>query len=124
MKNKYRVIKMILFVIAFPLGLIFFGLLVMYLWNLTLPGVLNVSPINFWQAIGILLLSKLLFGGFPGGWNRRGERWKKNMGEKLARMTPEQRENFKKEWRSRCSIEGWTADKTFKPTKVPESTPE
>ena len=120
MKNS-KIIKVILFVLAFPLGLFFFGMLVMYLWNFTLPQIFNVPPISFWQALGLLLLSKLLFGGFAGGWRRRNK-CNKNIGEKLSPMSREEMENFKNEWRIRCGREGWTADKSAKPTK--ETTPE
>ena len=119
--KRSGMIKVILFVLAFPLGLFFFGMLVMYLWNLTLPVIFNVPPISFWQALGILLLSKLLFGGFPGGWRGRS-RCNKKIGEKLAKMTPEEMENFKTEWRTRCRREGWTAGQSIKTSK--ETTPE
>jgi hypothetical protein len=81
-----------------------FGLLVMSLWNAILPQVLGVKAITFLQALGILLLSKILFGGFGGG--RRGA-WRNNgkwmeMKEKFSGMTPEERERFKDEWRNRC----------------------
>lgn len=53
-----------------PLGIAAFalvmGYLVMWLWNAILPDVLGVRSINYWQAIGILALSRILFGGFGG----------------------------------------------------------
>jgi len=66
------------FVFAIPFMVLAFvllgGLAVMLLWNAILPAVLGVSVLNIWQAIGILALSRLLFGGFGGGpWRgRRG----------------------------------------------------
>ncbi|MCK7427937.1 hypothetical protein [Enterobacter chengduensis] len=39
------------------------GLLVMSLWNALLPAILGVKAIGFWQALGILVLSRILFGG-------------------------------------------------------------
>jgi Ca2+/H+ antiporter, TMEM165/GDT1 family len=81
-----------------------FGLLVMALWNAVLPAVLGVKAISFLQALGILLLSKLLFGGFGRGWKsskHRNGRWM-DMKEKFAGMTPEEKEKFKAEWRNRC----------------------
>ena len=39
---------------------------VMLLWNNILVSVVHVGAITFWQAAGILLLSKILFGGFKG----------------------------------------------------------
>jgi len=68
------------------------GLLVMSLWNALLPAILGVKAIGFWQALGILALSRILFGGLgfrPGmfGAHRR-------MHERWMNMTPEQREAF------------------------------
>ncbi len=68
---------------------------VMRLWNWLAPAVFGWHQINFWQALGILLLSKILFGGFRGGWGHRG-RWHRGMGERWEHMTPEQREKFRK----------------------------
>ena len=68
------------------------GLLVMTLWNALLPAILGVKAIGFWQELGILVLSRILFGGLgfrPGmfGAHRR-------MHERWMNMTPEQREAF------------------------------
>ena len=52
---------------AIAAGIFLFGWVVMQLWNGILPSVLGVNTITFWQAIGILVLSKILFGGFKGG---------------------------------------------------------
>jgi hypothetical protein len=55
--------------------------------------------------MGILVLCKILFGfGFKGrkpGWGRHMH-WQKQMGEQFANMTPEERNNFKEEWRRRA----------------------
>ena len=98
--------KKLLFMI--PLGLLgiciflgVFGGAVMLLWNNVLAGVLHISTINFWQALGILVLSKILFGGFRGAHWRRHQ-WKQGMMERWNTMTPEEREKFKQEWGNRC----------------------
>ena len=87
------------------------GLVVMTLWNALLPAILGVSVITFWQALGLLVLSRILFGGFGprgggfrGGPGWRGSRadWKQKMSERWESMTPEQREQMKAQWRSRC----------------------
>jgi hypothetical protein len=78
---------------------------VMSLWNNILAGVLHISAINFWQALGILVLAKILFGGFPGAWRgsgHRGHQWRKEMMEKWNKMSPEEREQFKQQFRNRC----------------------
>lgn len=50
------------------------GSLVMLLWNAILPALFTgVRPIGYLQALGLLVLSRILFGGFrggPGGWHR------------------------------------------------------
>ncbi|MFN8247542.1 MAG: hypothetical protein U0T68_01175 [Ferruginibacter sp.] len=86
-----------------------FGAIVMGLWNAILPAVLGVKTITLWQALGILILSKILFGGFRGGGfggHHKKQRWME-MQQKLAQMTPEEREQFKKEWRNRCGDWKW-----------------
>ena len=103
MKNKYWIRKAAKILIFVPIAIFAFGFVVMSLWNYTLPAVLNVSPITFWQALGILLLSKILFGGFRGGWGGGRQQRKKEMERKLSNMTPEEKEKFKQDWKNRCS---------------------
>ena len=98
--------KGLLFVTFFIAAVLLFSAIVMAIWNAILPGVLGVKAITFAQAAGILLLSKILFGGFGrrGGWQGGGRRqWRHNMQEKWGNMTPEEREKFKAEWKNRCS---------------------
>ncbi len=83
------------------------GYVVMLLWNHVLAAVINVPLIGFWQAIGLFLLSKILFGGWKGGWGgHRSSHWKHEMKEKWQQMTPEERERIKQEWRNRCRVWG------------------
>ena len=78
-----------------------FGAVVMILWNAILPEVIGVKAISFLQAVGILLLSKILFGGFQGGCSARRQKWME-MQQKMKEMTPEEKEKFKSEWKTRC----------------------
>src|SRR4051812_25522368 len=83
----------------------FLSFIVMSLWNAILSPVLHITVINFWQALGILVLSKILFGGFPGGWRGRHHykyQWRRDMLSKWKTMTTEDKEKFKQEWRDRC----------------------
>ena len=86
---------------------------VMQLWNNVLAVVVHVGVVTFWQAAGILVLSKILFGGFKGGGFRGGmhghSQWKsemrnkwQNVREKWDNMSPEEREKFKQEWKNQC----------------------
>jgi chromate transport protein ChrA len=74
-----------------------FGFIVMSLWNWLAPAVFGARTITFWQALGLLILCKILFGGFRGGPGGH-RRWE--------RMTPEEREKFRAGIRSRC---GWSS---------------
>jgi hypothetical protein len=74
---------------------------IMFLWNNVLTVVLHISTVTFWQALGIFVLSKILFGGFRGAqWGRH--QWKKKMMQRWDGMTPEEKEKFRGEWEKRC----------------------
>ena len=79
-----------------------FGWIVMLLWNAALVPVTGAGIISFWQALGLLVLSRILVGGFAGG-KGRGNR----MGARWSHMTPEEKEQFKEYCRKR-----WGKDKT------------
>jgi len=75
-----------------------FGELVMHLWNWLLPPLFGVHVITFWQALGLVLLCRILFGSWGGGpGNRRGRRR-----ERWERMSPEERERLRQSWAARC----------------------
>ncbi len=74
-----------------------FSAAVMLLWNLLLPGIFGLAAINFWQALGIFILARILFGGFGGGNRMMGHmmhRHKNPIHDKWMKMTPEQRKEF------------------------------
>ena len=92
-----RALKIALFA---SLAVAVFSLLVMGLWNAIMPGIFAVRAINFWQALGLLLLSKILFGGFRRPYPGRAPRWQRRMLERWEQMTPEEREKFRQGLRS------------------------
>jgi hypothetical protein len=109
MKNNLKilmVLKFIAFGFLFVLG---FGFLTMSLWNWLVPALFNGPIISFYQAIGLLILSKILFGGFKGrggrcgghwgGRHPRHEYWRKRMEERMSSMTEEEKEKM----RNRCN---------------------
>lgn len=98
--------KVLFFIVLAAAGIIVFGGAVMLLWNNVLAEVLNISTITFGQALGILVLSKILFGGWRGGWSGGRHQWKNKMREKWSSMTPEEREKFKAQWKERCGTWG------------------
>ena len=85
------------------------GAAVMWLWNAILPALLHVAAITYWQAVGLLVLCRILFGGFGrgfGGGRRmmdgRGRGPGGAMREKWMAMSDEERRAFKERWRKRC----------------------
>lgn len=74
--------------IAIPLV----GAVTMLLWNWLMPSIFGLHSVTFLQALGLLLLSKLIFGSFHGRGRRRcGRRWDRHMMERWEAMTPEER---------------------------------
>lgn len=98
MRNRNK--KWMAFIPVLIIAAVFgFGWLVMFLWNTALVPATGFHVISFWQAIGILLLSKILFSGFGGkGKHRGGPGWKQNW----STMTDEEKARFKQEWWKRC----------------------
>jgi hypothetical protein len=79
---------------------------IMSLWNSILVVVLGVKIITFWQALGILVLSKILFGGFSKGFGRHRHQMGQEMRDKWEKMDSTEREQFKQQWRNKCSMWG------------------
>ena len=99
--------------IAIAAFLALISYVVMLLWNNLLPDILHVGVITFWQAMGIFVLSKILFGfgkgkGFGGHRGGRGGPWMRGgMEEHFKNMTPEQRAKFKEKMGDRmCGYKG------------------
>jgi len=76
------------------------GFVVMSLWNWLMPSLFGLRALGFWQALGLLLLSKILFGGFCGAAGRG--RWRRRMHERWEQMTPAERERFREGLKGRC----------------------
>jgi hypothetical protein len=102
--------RLIWIVPAAILGMVIFtaigGGVVMLLWNWLAPALFELRLITFWQAIGLLALCRILFGGFGlgGGGHRNSrrrmdgrirDRVRERMAERWGQMTPEEREKFR-----------------------------
>jgi hypothetical protein len=100
-RRKRRMKPKFLFLFALAIPLV--GAVTMLLWNALMPAIFHLPEINLLQALGILLLSKLLFGGFHGGGRRRCGRgpWDRRMLERWEGMTPEERQKFISQMRER-----------------------
>lgn len=66
------------------------GTIVQLLWNWLLPPLFGVPTVTFWQALGLLALCRILFGGWHGGRGRRSHNW-----------SPEEKERFRQRVRER-----------------------
>lgn len=101
---------------------------VMGLWNWLLPDLIGASTIGFWQAAGLLLLSKILFGGWRnkssywrGSWGghwqaKNSGHWRDKMKEKWENMSDEEREQFKSKMKRYCPG-SWKPQEEFKSTE-------
>lgn len=95
------------------------GGVVMFLWNAIIPDVTGWKPLTYWQAVGLLVLFKILFGGLGRGskrnqrrrsrWKEMRKKWrtmnpeeKKQMKEKWINMDAEEKKAFKQKWKNYC----------------------
>jgi hypothetical protein len=96
-----------------PVRYIFIGIVALFavtalffvLWNWLVPAIFNGPVITFWQSLGILVLSKILFSGV---WKHKSHysgyphsEWRKRFEEKMKNMSDEEKERFKAKFRHR-----------------------
>lgn len=79
--SRFNVLKIIGYalggiVIAFVLGFLF-GYFVMLLWNWLMPALFGLPTVTFWQAVGLVVLGKLIFGGGHHGHDHHSDHGKK-----------------------------------------------
>ncbi len=94
----------------FPLfalgGIAIFGLMtlsIQYLWNWLIAETFSLKPFSFWQAMGLFVLCRLLFGGFKfGDGSPRGGKPSFGGRNKWMNMSEEERQKFKSDWEKRC----------------------
>jgi hypothetical protein len=93
------------FVFGAIVALAIFSAAVMLLWNALVPEIFGLAAISFWQALGLLVLARLFFSGFGGGFGRghgrkcSGEFEKNHIRDRWIKMTPEERKEFVKKHR-------------------------
>lgn len=118
--------------IAAVIGVIILAFLLawvtMLLWNWLVPMLFNGPVITYLEAAGLMILGRLLVGGFGGGkggchghraWKHHQHGyWKRRWEDKMANMTPEEKEKFKMGM-SKC---GWGSKWNDCDTHTPEET--
>jgi hypothetical protein len=76
------------------LALTVLGFVTMLLWNWLMPALFGLARVGFWQALGLVVLSRVLFGGFRHhGWHRH--HWRGRLLARWEQMTPEEREKLR-----------------------------
>ena len=110
MKKKRIVWKVFAILAMVALCALVLGYGTMLLWNWLIPELFAGPVITFWQALGLLLLCKLLL-GFPhkhheGGWAGKKRKWREHWQAKMGSMTPEEKERMKDQL-SRCMSGRW-----------------
>lgn len=89
------------------LGIFAVSAVVMLLWNWLIPGISTMSPLTYWQAMGLLLLCRILFGGF--NFKRHHQHGIQHahfahaaFKEKFMDMTEDEKKQFKDQLKNRC----------------------
>jgi Protein of unknown function (DUF3106) len=117
--RRFWMMKGLAFIVFAPAVVAALSLVVMLLWNALIPSLFAGPLLGFWQAAGLLVLCRLLFGGFRPrgghhpGWRHRGwhARWHRMSAEERDRfrdgfrrwkdMSREERREFRRGFRDR-----------------------
>ena len=109
-----RTLKLILIAPLAILGILLFiaigGEIVLHLWNWLLPPLFGWRQITFWQALGMLVLCRILFGGWGSHGSGRSS-FRRSMKERCEHMTLEERERFRQRMAERFGFGPSTGEK-------------
>lgn len=87
--------------LVFLLGIALLGLVVMLLWNWLMTEIFGLPRIDYWQSIGLMLLSKiLLHPKQPPKWIKE-QHWKNKFAARTKNLDPEERERLREEFKKR-----------------------
>lgn len=118
MNKKFLFLKIFGAITLFSALAFIFSFIVMWLWNTIIPGITGWKMISFWEAAGLLLLSKILFGMRGGRWHSgywgHGYFWRKKWDNKIRTLSPEERERLKADWKKYCC--NWEDNSSNAPT--------
>src|SRR5437870_6314646 len=113
-RRKWLILIAPLAILGMALFIFIGGEVVMRLWNWLLPPLFGWREITFWQALGLLALCRILFGGLGHHGGRRShsglrrrmaDRMADRVAERWEHMTPEERERFRQRLRERCGFD-------------------
>ena len=52
--------KIVIFIIAWIISILLSSLIVMWAWNLFIPGVVGQSELSYWQALGLAVSLRVI----------------------------------------------------------------
>ena len=89
------------------MGVMFFLLVYVFMmiWNMTMPDIFGFKVLNYWQALGLLAVSRILIGGFGFRWSNNSEKgkfWRERMKMKTQNMTEDEKAEFKRRLWQKC----------------------
>jgi hypothetical protein len=96
--NSKKIVKGILLGACAVAGAFLFALLFQYLWNWLMPAIFGLTVITYWQAVGLLVLSKIIFGGM------KFKSRNKNCYPSHHNLSDEEKEKLKEHFKNKC---GW-----------------
>ena len=103
MNKRFKAAMMLRFAVVFTAFAFLLGFVVMSLWNWLVPALFHGPVVTYWQAMGLLILCKILFGSFRGhrgghpGWRRdHHERMRRKLEQRMGSMSEEQREKLRR----------------------------
>lgn len=82
------------FVVLWLVLAVAIGGIIMLLWNWLMPVIFGLPVLSLWQALGLFVLTRILFGSFGFGGRGMPGRGKNPVQDKWMKMTPEQRKEF------------------------------
>lgn len=97
--RKNRLFRGLKFFAVAIVAVTVFGFVTMHLWNWLMPVLFGWKLVTLWQALGLIILGRVLFGGFRGPGRRH---WRHRMMDRWEQMSPEEREKFREGMRNRC----------------------
>jgi hypothetical protein len=99
--KSFRFLRIIKFAILAAAAVAIAGFIVMQLWNWLIPGLFGGPALHFAQAVGLLVLARLLVGRFGGGHGRRMG-WRNRMRGNWQGMSAEERQKLRETMSRRC----------------------
>lgn len=106
-------VKILFIAILIIVFILLFGYAFMWLWNWLMPDIFGLTTLTYWQAIGLLVMAKLIFGGFEGQGPGKGRRKSKNSGRPKNRWMCKDEFSDWKHYDTFWKEEGETAYKDY-----------